>query len=426
LARIAEREFFMRVIIAGGGVGGLTAALALRQKGIDAEVFEQSRSVRALGVGINTLPHAIKELADLGLLEALDRTAIRTHELIYKNSHGQEILRQTRGLDAGYDYPQFSIHRGRLQKTILEHAIAELGAERIHAGHRLVRFSQDGGGVQAVFENRISGEEQTVEGDVLVGADGIHSTVRAHYHPDEGPPSWNGVVMWRGATWWKPFLTGRSMVIAGGMSAKLVLYPILNDPEGHPGQTLMNWVVCAKVGDAASPLPVREDWSKPAALEDVLPHANAFTVSEVDLEALIRATPEFYVYPMCDRDPLEKWSDGRVTLLGDAAHPMYPVGSNGASQAILDARALADHLSAQADPRAALAAYDEERRTATAGIVMANRKGGPEGVIDLVEARAPDGFAEINEVATPDELKALVGDYQQMAGFATQQVNRAG
>jgi 2-polyprenyl-6-methoxyphenol hydroxylase-like FAD-dependent oxidoreductase len=416
----------MRVIIAGGGVGGLTAALALKRKGIEADVYEQSRNVGELGVGINTLPHAIKELADLGLLDALDATAIRTHELIYKNSHGQEILRQMRGLDAGYDYPQFSVHRGKLQKAILEHATAELGAQRIHAGHRLMRFSQDRNGIQATFEDRQSGQEVTVEGDVLIGADGIHSTVRAHYHPDEGPPSWNGVVMWRGATWWQPFLTGRSMVIAGGMSAKLVLYPIFNDPEYHPGQTLLNWVVCAKVGDASSPLPVREDWSKPATLEDVLPHANAFTVSEVDLEALIRATPEFYVYPMCDRDPLDRWTDGRVTLLGDAAHPMYPVGSNGASQAILDARSLADHMAAHEDVREALAAYDAERRPATAAIVMANRKGGPECVIDLIEERAPDGFADISEIATPDELRALVGDYQQMAGFTPQQVNRAG
>ncbi|HSM40034.1 MAG TPA: flavin-dependent oxidoreductase [Afifellaceae bacterium] len=416
----------MRVLIAGGGIGGLTAALALHRKGIEAEVFEQSRGKAELGVGINTLPHAIKELADLGLLEALDGIAIRTRELIYKNSHGQEILRQLRGLDAGYDYPQFSIHRGKLQRVIREHAVAELGAERIRSGQRLTRFLQNGDGVRATFLDRQTGDEYDVEGDVLVGADGIHSTVRAHYHPGEGPPSWNGVVMWRGATLWEPFLTGRSMVIAGGMSAKLVLYPIFNDPENHPGRTLMNWVVCAKVGDSSSPLPVREDWSKPAALEDVLPHARAFTVTEVDLEALIRATPEFYVYPMCDRDPLERWSDGRVTLLGDAAHPMYPVGSNGASQAILDARTLADRLSDHADPVEALAAYDAERRTATAAIVLANRGGGPEGVIDLVEERAPDGFADIGDVATPDELKALVGDYQQMAGFATEQVNRAG
>ncbi len=420
----------MHVIIAGGGVGGLTAALALKQKNIEAHVFEQSRNVREPGVGINTLPHAIRELADLGLLEALDRTAIRTHELIYKNSHGQEILRQLRGLDAGYDYPQFSIHRGKLQKTILDHAIAELGSDHVISGMKLTGFEQDDHKVSATFEDRQSGKKTIVEGDVLIGADGIHSTVRAHYYPDEGPPSWNGVVMWRGAAWWPPFLTGRSMVIAGGMSAKLVLYPIFNDPDEHPGETLMNWVVAAKVGDSTSPLPMREDWSKPATLDEVLPHARGFTVTEVDLEALIRATPEFFVYPMCDRDPLEQWTDRRVTLLGDAAHPMYPVGSNGASQAVLDARALADHLAAAmtsgGDPREALAAYDEDRRPATAAIVVANRSGGPEGVIDLIEERAPDGFDDINDIATPDELRAIVGEYHQMAGYAKDQVNRSG
>ncbi len=414
----------MRVIIAGGGVGGLTAALALKQRGIDADVFEQTSGGRELGVGINTLPHAIKELAGLGLLDKLDAMAIRTHELIYKNSHGQEILRQIRGLEAGYDYPQFSVHRGKLHLTILEHTRETIGAERIHLNHRLVRFSQTDETVTAIFEDRVTGEKITTHGDVLIGADGIHSTVRAHYHPGEGPPSWNGVIMWRGATWWEPFLTGRSMVIAGGMSAKLVLYPIFNDPDNHPGKTLMNWVVAARIGDASTPLPMREDWSEPAALDDVLPHARAFTVTELDLEGLIRATPEFFVYPMCDRDPLDRWTAGRITLLGDAAHPMYPVGSNGASQAVLDAISLAGHLAEIPDPSEALAAYDEERRAATAAIVVANRSGGPEGVIDLVEERAPDGFEDINDVATPDELRAIVGDYHQMAGYAKEQVNR--
>ena len=316
------------------------------------------------------------------------------------------------------------MHRGKLHLTILEHTRETIGEERIHLNHRLVRFTQTDASVTATFEDRRSGEEISVEGDVLIGADGIHSSVRAHYHPDEGPPSWNGVIMWRGATWWEPFLTGRSMVIAGGMRAKLVLYPIFNDPEKHPGKTLMNWVVCAKVGDASTPLPVREDWSKPATLEDVLPHARAFTVTELGLEGLIRATPEFFIYPMCDRDPLERWTDGRITLLGDAAHPMYPVGSNGASQAVLDAMSLAGHLADAADPRDALVAYDDERRAATAAIVVANRSGGPEGVIDLVEERAPDGFEDINNVATPDELRAIVGDYHQMAGYAKEQVNR--
>ncbi|MEM1047016.1 MAG: flavin-dependent oxidoreductase [Pseudomonadota bacterium] len=411
------------VIIAGAGVGGLTLALALHARGIKAHVFEQASEVRELGVGINTLPHAIRELAGLGLLDRLDAVGIRTSELIYKAAGGQDILRQPRGLAAGYDVPQFSIHRGKLQRTLFDVAVERLGADCIHAGQRLVRFSQTDTNVEGVFADR-EGAETRVPGSILIGADGIHSTVRRHYHPDQGDPSWNGVLMWRGATWWDPFLDGRTMIIAGGMAAKLVLYPIFNDPQRHPGKTLMNWVICASLGDGSTPIPHRDDWSKPGRLDDVMAHVTGvFSLPELDIEALIRATPEFYVYPMCDRDPLDRWTDGRVTLLGDAAHPMYPVGSNGASQAVLDAIALADLLSAKDGPEA-LAAYDNLRRPATAEIVRLNRKGGPERVIDLVEQRAPDGFEDLHDVATPDELRAIVGDYNTMAGFAQNQVNR--
>jgi len=413
----------MTILIAGGGVGGLTLGLALHARGIDAEIFEQASGVRQLGVGINTLPHAIKQLADLGLLERLDRIGVRTSELVYKLANGQDILRQPRGLDAGYEVPQFSIHRGRLQKMLFDAAVERLGKDKVHTGRRLVRFSQDAGAVTGIFADR-DGAETERRGAVLIGADGIHSTVRRHYHPDQGDPSWNGMLMWRGAAWWQPFLDGRTMIIAGGMKAKLVLYPIFNDPEKHPGETLMNWVVGARLGDGSTPIPHRDDWSKPGTLTDVMSHVTGvFDLPEVDIEALIAATPEFYVYPMCDRDPLERWTDARITLLGDAAHPMYPVGSNGASQAVLDAVALADLLAEDAGP-GALAAYEDLRRPATTEIVYSNRKGGPERVIDLIEERAPNGFANLHDVATPDELRAIVGEYSQMAGFATEQVNR--
>lgn len=413
----------MKVMIVGGGVGGLTLGLALHARGIEAEIFEQASEVRELGVGINTLPHAIKELANLGLLERLDQVGIRTSELIYKLANGQDILRQPRGLGAGYDVPQFSIHRGKLQKLLFEAAVERLGPERVHTGQRLVRFSQNGQGVEGVFATR-DGIESIHTGSVVIGADGIHSTIRRHYHPNQGDPSWNGMLMWRGAAWWKPYLDGKSMIIAGGMSAKLVLYPIFNDPDNHPGKTLMNWVIGAKLGDGSTPIPHRDDWSKPGLMSDVMPHVTGtFDLPELDIEALIAATPEFYVYPMCDRDPLERWTDGRITLLGDAAHPMYPVGSNGASQAVLDAVALAGLLADKA-PTEALQAYEDIRRPATTDIVMANRKGGPERVIDLIEQRAPNGFDDLHDVATPEELRAVVGDYSKMAGFARDQVNR--
>jgi 5-methylphenazine-1-carboxylate 1-monooxygenase len=413
----------MKVIIVGGGIGGLTTALMLHARGIDCEVFEQASEVRELGVGINTLPHAIKELAALGLLERLDAVAIRTYELFYTNRFGQEIWREPRGLDAGYDVPQFSIHRGRLQGVIHQAARERLGDARVHTGHRLGAFRQDESGVTAYFFDRSGAHRATARGDVLVGADGIHSAVRATLYPNEGPARWNGALLWRGAIDWPKFLTGRSMIVAGGMAAKLVVYPI--GAGERDDSRLTNWAVVAKIGDGATPPPNKEDWSRPGRMEDLAPHIGRFEVSHVDAQKLIEATPEFWEYPMCDRDPLPRWSHGRVTLLGDAAHPMYPVGSNGASQAILDARALADRLAGAEHPLHALWAYEQDRLPPTAQIVGMNRTGGPEGVIDAVEARAPDGFTDIDAVLSYEERKAIVRGYAATAGFAREQVKRA-
>ena len=413
----------MKVIIAGAGVGGLVTALMLHARGIDCEVFEQADAVRELGVGINTLPHAIKELAELGLLERLDAVAIRTYELFYTNRFGQEIWREPRGIDAGYDVPQFSIHRGRLQGVIYQAVRARLGESRIHLGCRLGPFTQDEGGVTAYFFDRNGSHRHTARGDVLVGADGIHSVVRETLFPNEGPPRWNGLMLWRGAIDWPAFLTGRSMVVAGGLAAKLVIYPIA---EGsRPDKRLTNWAVVGRVGDASMPVPQKQDWSRPGRFEDLMPHVQRFRIPFVDARALIEATNEFWEYPMCDRDPLPRWSHGRVTLLGDAAHPMYPVGSNGASQAILDARCLADRLKDAEHPVHALWSYEQTRLPMTAEIVRMNRRGGPEGVIDAVEARAPEGFSNIDDVLSFEQRKAIVRGYASTAGFAREQGNKA-
>jgi len=413
----------MKVIIAGAGVGGLVTALMLNARGIECEIFEQADAIRELGVGINTLPHAIRELAELGLLERLDAVAIRTYELFYTNRFGQEIWREPRGLDAGYDVPQFSIHRGRLQGVIYQAVRARLGESRIHLNCRLGSFTQDEAGVTAYFFDRSGTHRQTARGDVLIGADGIHSLVREKLFPNEGPPAWNGLMLWRGAIDWPAFLTGRSMVVAGGLAAKLVIYPIA---EGsRTDKRLTNWAVVGRVGDPSMPIPQKQDWSRPGRFEDLMPHVQRFRIPYVDARALIEATNEFWEYPMCDRDPLPRWSHGRVTLLGDAAHPMYPVGSNGASQAILDARFLADRLKDSEHPAHALWLYEQTRLPMTAEIVRSNRRGGPEGVIDAVEARAPDGFSNIDDVLSFEQRKAIVRGYASTAGFAREQVNKA-
>ncbi|WP_395679628.1 flavin-dependent oxidoreductase [Inquilinus sp.] len=411
----------MKAIIVGGGIGGLTTALMLQARGIDCAVFEQATEPREAGVGINTLPHAIQELAGLGLLDRLDAVAIRTRELLYTNRFGQIVWREPRGLDAGFPVPQFSIHRGRLHGVLHKAARERLGGE-IHHGRRLAGFEQTEGEVIAHFVDRHGAPAGTAHGDVLVAADGIHSIVRDTLHPNQGPPSWNGMMIWRGAIDWPACMDGRTMIVAGGMQAKVVLYPI--GPGTAPDRRLTNWAVCARLGDGSAPPPRREDWSRPGRLDEVLPHAKRFALPEADITEIVTATPEFWEYPMCDRDPLPRWRHGRVTLLGDAAHPMYPVGSNGASQAILDARALADALADSSDAVAALERYEADRRPKTAEIVRLNRSGGPEGVIDVIEQLAPDGFADIEAVLPHAERQAIVRGYASVAGFTPAQLRK--
>ncbi|HEY0641721.1 MAG TPA: flavin-dependent oxidoreductase [Pseudonocardiaceae bacterium] len=412
----------MKVLIVGGGIGGLTTALSLHDKGIDCEVYEQSQGIRELGVGINTLPHAIKALAELGLLERLDEVAIRTHEMIMTDRMGNEIWRDPRGMHAGYEVPQFSIHRGHLQGVLYRAVCERLGPDAVHTGRRLVSYDQDDGGVVALFSDREGNPAGTVRADALIGADGIHSVVRAQMYPQEGPPRWSGVMMWRGATDWPVFLDGDSMIIAGGNAGKLVLYPIA--PGSTPGHRITNWAVCSRIAAPGTTPPRREDWSRTGRRSDVQPYIDMFTTPHVDLNALVDATEEFYEYPMCDRDPLPAWSQGRVTLLGDAAHPMYPMGSNGGSQSILDARFLARCLADSSSVEAALRLYEESRLPLTAQIVQMNRTGGPEGVIDVVEELAPDGFDDIDDVISRGELEAILKGYATAAGFAREQVNR--
>lgn len=406
----------MKALIAGAGIGGLTTALFLHRAGIEVEIFERADAVREVGVGINMLPHAVGLLAELGLIDALDANGIRTHELIYANRFGQIIWRELRGVEAGHAVPQFSIHRGRLLGLIHRAVIDRLGWNIIRTGCSVRGFEQHGSKVTAFLSE--AGRTLQASGDLLIGADGIHSVVRARLYPDEGPPIWNGVMIWRGATHWPQWRDGRTMAIAGGNHAKFVFYPIGSDPD-DPDMRLTNWAVMARPREAETRNLTLGDWNRPGDLGQALSFVrDRFRLDYVDPAEIIRATGTFHEYPNCDREPLPRWSFGRVTLLGDAAHPMYPVGSNGASQAILDARSLAEQLLSHGSVEAALGAYDAERRPATTYIVDANRKGGPEGVIDLVEARAPDGFDDIATVASYAEREQVVRGYASLAGFA--------
>src|SRR5262249_8758258 len=316
------------------------------------------------------------------------------------------------------------IHRGKLLGILLRAVLDRLGPSRLHADHRMMNFEERQGRVTAIFENGRTAERREAVGDGLIGADGIHSRVRSIFYPDEGPPPGSGIMLWRGATEGPVYADGRTMVIAGGNAAKFVFYPMEFDPS-RPETRLTNWAVMARVGNGAEPPPRREDWKRPGRVGDALDFVEgSFKLGFVEPSEIIKATGTFYEYPNCDRDPLPRWSFGRATLLGDAAHPMYPVGSNGASQAILDAAAVARHLTSSATVEEAFAAYDAERRPATAEIIRTNRRGGPESVIDLIESRAPEGFDDIEAVASFAEREAIVRGYASIAGYSREQVNR--
>ena len=436
-----------RAAIVGGGIGGLVMALQCHKHNIECMVFEAADKLEPLGVGINLLPHSVKILAGLGLLDDLAASAIETSELAYFNKHGQAIWREPRGVAAGYDFPQFSIHRGELHMLLHRHAVARLGAERVLSGHAIKQFeigSADGTRAAAVFEHRRSGAEMAaVEADLIIAADGIHSTVRAAFFPGEGPPKYSGRVLWRGTCVAKPFLTGRSMMQAGHASQKAVVYPISRKVFEETGSNLTNWIMELVVPTASGAAPPKQDWSKKVDKSVFSAPFAGWKWDWLDVPALIDGGGETWEYPMCDRDPLPRWSHGRVTLLGDAAHPMYPIGSNGASQAVLDTESLVTALvetSAIARPPArpeifanhtrpvditrALDRYEAGRREATGKIILANRGNGPDQVMQLAEERAPGGFKHVNDVIPQAELEAISARYKQTAGFTKTQVNR--
>lgn len=405
----------MTILIIGGGIGGLTTALSLHQIGIDCLVYESVASPQPLGVGINLLPHAVRELTELGLQDALAATAVATAELAYYSKSGQRIWSEPRGLDAGYNWPQFSVHRGELQMILLNVARQRLGADRILTSHHLTHWEEVASGIRASFTDRATGARQPdAQGDLMIAADGIHSNVRQTLYPDEGLPVWKGVILWRGTTRARPFLTGRTMIMAGHEQQKFVAYPISHAAPPN-GEALINWIAERKFPPTQAWR--REDWNRAGNRADFLPQFAGWRFDWLDVPALIQGADRCFEYPMVDRDPLERWSFGRVTLLGDAAHPMYPIGSNGSSQAILDARVLAREVKRAGATPEALQAYENERRPATTKIVLANRGNGPDQVMELVEQRAPNGYADIQDVLSAAELRDIAAGYKRIAGF---------
>jgi 5-methylphenazine-1-carboxylate 1-monooxygenase len=404
----------MDVIIVGGGIGGLTLALALHKAGIASRVYEAAPGMSAVGVGVSLLPHSVKALAELGLQDALARVAITTRETAFFNRFGQLVHSEPTGRYAGYDWPQFQIHRGDLQMVLLDAFIERIGTDRLFTGWKCTGFDQNGAGATVFFTEPVTDEERPPQqGDVVIACDGIHSMIRKQLHPDEGDPVYSGVNMWRGVTRWKPYLTGASYVRAGWLTpGKLVVYPIRDNIDGE-GRQLINWVA-----EVTTPHYQRRDWNRVGRLEDFIHIYDDWHFDWLDGSAMLRASELVLEFPMVDQDPLPWWSQGRVTLLGDAAHPMVPRGSNGAGQAILDARALADALLAHRDPVEALKAYENVRLETTARIVHTNRQNPPDAILREVYLRSGDRpFDNIEEVISRDELMAISDSYKRIAGY---------
>ncbi|AQA09852.1 flavin-dependent oxidoreductase [Streptomyces malaysiensis] len=374
----------MTVLIAGAGIGGLTAALSLHAAGVEAAVVESAREIRPLGVGINLLPHAVRELIELGLGDELAAIGVATAENVYCDRSGRRIFTEPRGVAQGYRWPQYSVHRGELQRLLLAAVRERLGADAVRTGARVVGF--DGSGardrVRVRVLDRATGAVEDMYARALIGADGLHSAVRAALHPRGGPLLWSGIRMWRGTTRAEPFLTGRSMVIVRDGDAELVAYPI--------GGGRINWVCQVRMSEPG-PLTGEAAWNRAGRLADVLPYFADWRLGWLDVPGLLTGGGEILEYPMVDREPLPRWGSGRVTLLGDAAHPMYPVGANGASQAVVDARVLARELAWAEGVPTALARYETERREATAAVVRANR------AMNRAGARTPEELARLTD-----------------------------
>lgn len=436
----------MRVLIVGAGVAGLTTALSLHAAGAEVLVVDTVRRLRPLGVGINLQPHAVRELIELGLGDALESTGVQTREMLRMDRHGNLVMAHPRGRFAGYAWPQYSIHRGELQMLLLEAVLERMGADSVRTGLTFTGLTEDESGVEARLAARSGAADSgaadsdaagsdavgsggagsggvvtTERADVLVGADGIFSAVRRQLHPGEGDPLWNGIRMWRGIAEAPPFLTGRTMIVAGSHRfGRIVAYPV-SKSAALRGSAMVNWVAELRMppDDAAG----TTSWTREGRLGDVLPHYAEWDLGWLDVPGLITRSQPILEYPMVDRDPLPFWSRGRVTLVGDAAHPMYPVGANGGSQAVLDARVLALELSRAPDPVAGLKAYEDARIREANEVAMGCRAMAADRLLDVVAERAPDGFDRVEDVLSASELADMREAMRRMTDMDVETLN---
>ena len=411
-----------KVIIAGGGIGGLTLALTLHQIGVPFLVLEKSRTMRPLGVGINIQPNAVRELFDLGLTsEILDTIGVSAKEWALVGLNGKEVYAEKRGLDAGYNWPQFAAHRGELLMLLYRTLIERAGAESVMLDAKVVKYLKQPAGEVDVSVRGSDGSRFQISGSLLIGADGIHSAVRAQMHPDQPPIHWGGAIMWRGTVRTKPLRTESSFIGLGTHQHRMVIYPI-SKPEAD-GTVLTNWI--AELTIDRNEGWFEDNWFKEVPIESFAHHFEGFRYDWLDVPSMLNESECGYMNPMIDRDPVATWIDGPVALMGDAAHAMYPTGSNGASQAIVDARVIGAAILTQGLTPDALKSYDDQLCKKVSELVLRNRSAGPFGLLDILNDRCGGVFENIETVISLEERNEFMRKYKTAAGFAIEALNEA-
>jgi 5-methylphenazine-1-carboxylate 1-monooxygenase len=412
-----------RVIIAGGGIGGLATALTLHQIGVPCVVFEAVREMRPLGVGINLQPNAVRELYDLGITEGeLDQVGLPAREWALVGLNGNDVYSESRGRLAGYNWPQYAVHRGLFHMLLHDKVVERIGPEAVRLGARVTGYRRNAGGSVTALIEYADGTTSEEKGVLLIGADGIHSAVRAQMHPDQPPIHWGGAVMWRGTTWGKPIRSGASFVGLGTHRERVVFYPI-SHPDPATGLSIINWI--AEVTMDNSEGWKQRGWFRQVPTSDFAHHFESWIWDWLDVPALIRGANTVFENPMIDRDPVPTWCDGPVVLIGDAAHAMYPTGSNGGSQAIVDSRVLGSAMVEHGATPEALAAFDAKLCGPISQLVLRNRGAGPFGLLNLVDERCGGTFDNIDDVIPPGERAEFMAGYKAAAGFAIESLNKA-
>jgi len=410
------------VIIAGGGIAGLSLALTLHQINVPCLILESVATLKPLGVGINIQPNAVRELYAMGFTtDKLDTIGLQAREWALVGLNGKDVYCEPRGLEAGYLWPQYSVHRGELQMLLHRTVVQRIGVESIKTGHNVTGYKNTNTGV-TVSVTTDGGATLEVKGSLLVAADGLHSTIRAQMHPDQPPINWGGAVMWRGTTKAVPIRSGASFVGLGTHQQRIVFYPISPaDPE--TGLAVINWI--AEVTMDNSKGWTHGDWNKKAELSDFIHYFEDWDYDWVDIQGMLRGAEDVYEYPMIDRDPVHTWVDDNVALMGDAAHVMYPTGSNGASQAIVDARILGAAFVEHGVSTAALHAYNEQLCESISAVVLRNRGAGPFAILNELDKRCGGIFDNIDDVFPEAERLEMMSSYKTAAGFAIDSLNSA-